>query len=149
MTSRLSTFTPTWGQLNEIQREMNRLFERWSPSNGWLRNFAPSFPAVNVWEDQEAVYAEAELPGLDIKDLEIYVSGGNQLTLKGERKPPQIEKGVWHRQERGQGQFVRVLTLPFAVDADKVEAHFDNGVLRVKLAKHEAAKPRKITVKAQ
>jgi HSP20 family protein len=58
------------------------------------------------------------------------------------------EKGVWHRQERGFGRFSRTVTLPFAVDASKVDAHFENGVLRVQLAKHESAKPRMIAVKA-
>ena len=46
------------------------------------------------------VFIEAELPGQDLKDLEIYVTGGNQLTIKGERKQASSEKGVWHRQER-------------------------------------------------
>ena len=58
------------------------------------------------------------------------------------------EKGVWHRQERGFGAFTRQLALPFPVDADNVDARFENGVLLVKLAKHEAAKPRKIVVKS-
>jgi HSP20 family protein len=92
---------------------------------------------------------EAELPGLDLKDLEIFVTGGTQLTLKGERKPQAPEKALWHRQERGFGAFNRTITLPFAVDAEKVEAKFENGVLLVKLAKHESARPRKIQVKAQ
>jgi len=89
------------------------------------------------------------LPGLDRNALEIYVTGGNQLTLKGERTPLVPEKGVRHRQERGFGTFVRVLALPFPVDPEKVDAHLENGVLHLKLTKHESAKPRKITVKAQ
>jgi HSP20 family protein len=84
-----------------------------------------------------------------LKDLEIYVTGGNQLIVKGERKPCLPEKGVWHRQERAFGAFHRSLTLPFAVDADKVEARLENGVLRLQLTKHESAKPRKIPVKAE
>ena len=104
---------------------------------------------MNVWEDNDTVFVEAELPGLDLKDLEIYVTGRNQLTLKGERKQNPPEQAVWHREERGTGSFARVLTLPVQVDADKVDARFENGVLLVKLAKHEAAKPRKITVKSE
>ena len=68
---------------------------------------------------------------------------------KGERKPQVPEKATCHRQERGFGSFVRVLTLPFEVNRDNVDARFENGVLQVKLAKHESAKPRKITVKAE
>jgi HSP20 family protein len=74
------------------------------------------------------------------------VTGGNQLSIKGERKPRVPEKGVTHRQERSFGTFARVLSLPFPVNPDKVDAHFENGVLTVKLAKHESAKPRKIKV---
>ena len=134
-----------WDALQQFQSEMNRLFDRWG--DGWSRETA-AYPAVNVWEEADAIYVEAELPGLDRKNLEIYVTGGNQVTLKGERKAEVPEKGVWHRQERGQGAFVRTLTLPAPVDADKVEAKLENGVLLVKLAKHEAAKPRKIVVKS-
>jgi HSP20 family protein len=137
-----------WGELQQLQNEMNRLFDRWGGETGQPVP-AVAYPPINVWEDRDALYVEAELPGLDLKDLEIYVTGGNQLSLKGERKPAQPGEGVWHRQERGHGSFVRVLTLPVEVNRDKVEARFESGVLVVKLAKHEAAKPRKITVKAE
>jgi HSP20 family protein len=133
--------------MRDLQTEMNQLFDRWG--NGGTRGLAAAYPAVNLWEEEDKVFVEAELPGLDPKDLEIHVTGGNQLTLKGERKPNVPEKGVVHRQERGFGSFVRVLTLPFPVDADKVDARFENGVLLIQLAKHEAAKPRKIAVKAE
>jgi HSP20 family protein len=128
---------------------MNRLFDRWGGNGARFLGLAPGFPAVNMWEDREHVYVQAELPGLDLKDLEIYVTGGNQLSLKGSRKPATPEKGVWHRQERAFGDFERVLTLPYTVDAEKVEARFENGILLIQLAKHESAKPRKITVKAE
>ncbi|HMF13138.1 MAG TPA: Hsp20/alpha crystallin family protein [Gemmataceae bacterium] len=140
--------SPLWNTLHGLQREMNRVFDRWGEEGGRLFG-AAVYPAVNVWEDADQVFVEAELPGLDLKDLSIYVTGGNQLTIKGERKQSTPGKGVWHRQERGFGQFTRVLTLPVNVDADKVEARFENGVLRIKLAKHESAKPRNITVKAE
>jgi HSP20 family protein len=137
-----------WGQLQQFQNEMNRLFDRWGDGGGRAGG-AATFPAVNVWEENDEVFVEAELPGLDLKDLEIYVTGGNQLTLKGERKPFAPETGVWHRQERAYGHFTRGLTLPFPVDADKVDARLENGVLLVRLAKHESARPRKIQVKAE
>jgi HSP20 family protein len=147
--SRWQPFSPVWNQLQQLQSEMNRLFDRWGGWGDEGTRGAAVFPPVNVWEEGDSVFVEAELPGLDRNDLEIYVTGGNQLTLKGERKFQVPEKSVRHRQERGFGSFVRTLTLPFPVNPDKVEAHFDNGVLQVKLAKHESAKPRKITVKAQ
>jgi HSP20 family protein len=145
--SRWQAFNPVWDQLQQFQQEMNRLFDRWG--DGGIFG-ASGFPALNVWEDGEEVHVEAELPGLDLKDMEIYVSGGNQLTLKGERKKPSLpEKGVWHRQERSFGSFHRSLTLPFPVDADKVDARLENGVLHIRLTKHESARPRKIPVKAE
>jgi HSP20 family protein len=148
--TRWQPFSPVLNQLHQLQHEMNRIFDRWGEDGGsnWFA-FVPTFPAANVWEDADQVFVEAELPGLRLEDLEIYVTGGNQLTIKGERKPASVDKGVWHRQERGAGAFVRMLTLPFPVDADKVDARFENGVLRVQLAKHESAKARKITVKAE
>jgi HSP20 family protein len=139
-------FEPFWNQLHQFQSDLNHLFNRFGDGGGTFGT-AATFPAVNVWEEGDQVRLEVELPGMDLKDLEIYVTGGNQLTIKGERKQPTVEKGVWHRQERGYGNFVRVLTLPFPVDPEKVEAKFENGVLRVALAKHESAKPRKIPIK--
>ena len=148
--SRWQSFNPVWNHFNQLQSEMNQLFDRWSDGGSrFLGNLVGAFPPVNVWEDPDTVHVEAELPGLDLKDLEIYVTGGNQLTIKGERKSQLPEKGVRHREERAYGAFSRVLTLPFPVDADKVDARFDNGVLLVNLPKHEAAKPRKINVKAE
>jgi len=145
--SRWQSFSPVWNQLQQFQSEMNRLFDRWSDGSPFGGSAA--FPPLNVWEDGERVCVEAELPGLDLKDLEIYVTGGNQLTVKGERKPCVPEQGVWHRQERAFGVFTRSLTLPYPVDADKVDARLENGVLQVKLTKHESARPRKIAVKAE
>jgi HSP20 family protein len=146
---RWQPFNPVWGQLQQLQTELNRLFDRWGTDTGEGTAYGTtSYPAVNIWEDANSVFIEAELPGLDRQNLEIYVTGGNQLTLKGERKPTVPEKGVCHRQERGFGTFARVLTLPFDVNRDNVDARLDHGVLTVKLAKAESAKPRKINVKA-
>ena len=89
------------------------------------------------------------MPGMELNDLEIYVSGGNQLTIKGERKQPKLDKGAWHRQERGFGSFARVVNLPVDVNAERVEARLVNGVLAITMPKSETAKPRKITVKAE
>lgn len=141
-------FHPMWNQLQGFQSEMNRLFDRWNDDGGRLQPWV-QYPPINIWEDGETLHVEAELPGLKLEDLEIYVTGNNQLTLKGERKPALPEKSVRHRQERGFGKFVRTLTMPFAVDANNVDARFENGVLKIKLAKHESAKARKIVVKGE
>jgi len=144
--SRWQPFNEVWNPLEQFRREMNRLFENFG------QGFTPAtgaFPQLNLWEDGEAVLVEAELPGVDQKDLEIYVTGGNQLTIKGQRKQPELPRGVWHRQERVFGEFSRTVTLPFLVDAEKVESHLRDGVLTIRLPKHESARPRKIAVKGE
>ena len=133
-------------EVQRIRDEMSRLVEAFG--RRWPA-LAASYPALNVRQDDNNIFVEAELPGMDLSDLEIYVSGGNQLTIKGERKPVQIEKAVWHRQERGFGKFTRVLTLPVPVDTDKVQARLANGILTITLPKSEEAKPKKIAVKAE
>jgi HSP20 family protein len=85
---------------------------------------------------------------VDPSKLDISVTEGNRLTIQGDRSEVNVENAVWHRQERGHGTFLRELTLPTLVDADKVEARYDAGVLRLTLPKAEAAKPRKIAVRS-
>ena len=68
--TRWQPFSPIWNQVQQLQTEMSRLFDRCGDGGGW-RGFAATYPAVNVWEDAENVFVEAELPGLDPKDLEI------------------------------------------------------------------------------
>lgn len=130
-----------WQEFNQVQDEFTKWFGR--AARG------PAGPAINVWEDEQAVHAEADLPGLDAAKIEVTVTEGNQLTLQGERPAPEIAGAVWVRQERPFGKFIRAITLPSLVDAGRVEAKYENGVLRLTLPKHEAAKPRKITVKGE
>jgi HSP20 family protein len=130
-----------WEEFNQVQDEFTRWFGR---ANG-----AATGPQLSVWEDEQAVYAEADLPGIDLAKFEVTVTEGNRLTIQGERTPPEVSGAAWVRQERPFGKFVRAVTLPALVDADKVEAKYIDGVLRLTLPKHEAAKPRKITVKGE
>lgn len=127
-----------WHEFNQVQDEFAKWFGRTVGNT--------TDPQLNVWEDENAVYAEVDLPGIDPAKLEITVAEGNQLTVQGERVPPTIPGVSWIRQERPFGKFVRVVGLPTLVNAEKVEAKYENGVLRLTLPKHEAAKPRKITV---
>lgn len=109
---------------------------------------ARAFPAMNVWDEGDHLVVEAEVPGLAEDALDISVVG-DELTIKGERKP-ETEEGVsYHRHERGTGSFVRVLRLTAEVSADGVTATLRDGVLRIQLPKAEAAKPRKINVQAK
>mgnify|MGYP005842741881 CR=1 FL=1 len=147
-------YAPQWNSLanfgatmNRLQRDMDRMLGRFSDGNG--RRAAAAYPPLDLWQDADNLYVEAELPGMAMDDLEIYVSGGNQLSLQGQRKPPAVEKGNWHRQERGYGQFSRVVTLPDIVDADNVQAQLRDGVLTITLPKREEAKPRRIAVRSE
>jgi HSP20 family protein len=131
---------------NRWQNEMDRMLERFAGSVP--RRFAQAaYPALNLWEDSDKLCVEAELPGFELDDLEIFVNGGKQLTIKGQRQQMAAEGGVWHRQERSFGDFERTIELPHDVDADKVSAELKQGVLTIALPKREEAKPRRIAVK--
>jgi HSP20 family protein len=122
--------------------------EAWRQGLFGSPGLAGGYPATNAWTDEHNVYVECELPGMNQEDLDIFVAEGNQLSIGGERKRPELEHARWHRQERGFGKFRRTIELPFAVEADKVEAQFENGVLLITLPKSEHVKPRRIAVKS-
>ena len=146
MLTRWQPFGDVRSEMNRLHDEMNRLFGRYA--NGG-REFSPSgYPPLNLWEDEDHLYVEAELPGFDLNDLEMYVTGENQLSIKGERKRSELGAGTWHRQERGYGAFSRLIELPSPVDSDQVSGEFKNGVLTITLPKKEEVKPRRIEVKA-
>lgn len=146
LTTRWQPLGSVWSEMNRVQREMERYFER-NGANGPRQLAAATYPALNLWEDNDNLFVEAELPGLELDDLEIYVNGDNQLTIKGERKRPVVDGGTWHRQERGYGTFNRLIELPQEVNPDKVTAEFKSGVLTIALPKREEIKPRRIQVK--
>jgi HSP20 family protein len=137
----MSDFAP----LMRLQDEMGRWFEDVFEDAPQLRGYAAGYPGINLWQDGDTAYVEAELPGLGMDDVEIYVTG-NELTINGERKLVPPAEAAYHRRERAAGRFSRMLTLPWTVDADKVEAKFHNGVLTVALPKCEACKPKKVKV---
>lgn len=133
-----------WNEMERLQREMNRLFE--NVDQPGLR--AAGYPALNVWMNEEAAVITAELPGVDVSDLEISVVG-ETVTLSGQRRADEsLQSATYQRQERGVGKFTRTIDLPFSVDSDKVEATLEKGILRVNLPRSEKDKPRKVMVKS-
>jgi len=144
----LQRMTPT--VFGDLRREMDRVFEDFTrPFNGGLLRTGDAFPMLNLWEDADNVYAEAEMPGVKLGDVEVGVVG-NELSIKGKRGGQSEDKGrTFHRQERWTGEFSRFVTLPTAVSAEKVEAVMKDGVLTVTLPKAESAKPRRIEVKTK
>jgi len=130
-----------WREMDRLQREMNRLM------NGVTRSSSSeAFPALNVWANEEHAMIAAEVPGIDVDDLDISIVG-DTLTLSGQRSVPQTADDVqWHRHERWHGDFSRSLQLPFKIDSDNVEATYEDGVLRVTLPRAPEDQPRQISV---
>ena len=127
----------------ELPRLMEKMF---GPEEEWWihEGFAPR---MNLAETDGAFEATIELPGLKPEEVKVEIHGG-VLKVSGEKKEEKEEKGkTWHRVERRTGSFLRTLPLPSPVDETKVEARFEEGVLKVIVPKTEESKPRRIEVK--
>jgi HSP20 family protein len=137
-------------ELNTIQNEMNRLFNTFfdqpaqnGRSGGTTRRW---LPAMDIIETADCYVLRADLPGLGDGDVNVQMED-NVLTVSGERRAEREERQEgYHRLERGFGSFSRSLTLPDGVDADRIEAHFDRGVLEINIPKPEQKKPRTVQV---
>jgi HSP20 family protein len=136
-------------ELNTIQAEMNRLFNSLfdTPVRGSAGDAGRRWiPAMDLVETGDHYVLHADLPGLSEKDVNIELES-NVLTVSGERKSSRAEEqGGYRRIERSYGSFSRSLTLPDGVNADAVEASFENGVLEVRIPKPEQIKPRKVMI---
>ena len=136
-------------ELRTLNDEMNRLFGA-VPASVDRGEFARGSwsPNVDIYEDENRLIVEAELPGMNREDFEVSVEN-NVLTLKGERKfEKKTEGDNYHRVERAYGSFTRQFTLPQTITAEGATADFENGVLRVALPKREETKARKIEITA-
>jgi HSP20 family protein len=136
-------------EVSRLRREMDRLWDDYfgSGRRGLQPLQAEFAPAVDVKETAEAVVVKAEVPGMDAKEINIAVRG-DILTIKGEKKSEREEKeGNYHLVERSYGSFSRAVTLPAAVDLDKIEARYDQGVLTITCPKKEEVKPKNIEIK--
>lgn len=138
-----------------LQKEINRIFDNFFneiTSERFFGDGMESFvPNVDVKEKDKEILVTAELPGMDADDIEINVSD-DVLTLRGEKKEEKEEKeGNYYRRECSYGSFHRDIPLPVEVDADKVEAEFKKGVLKVRLPKKPESqrKAKKIQVKTK
>lgn len=126
--------------------ELERFFDDWVPAPQSKGEWAP---AVDVKETEEAYILTADVPGIKKEDIDISVKE-NMITLKGERKREEEKKeGMYSRYERSYGMFQRSFTVHDGFDAEKVEAHYSDGVLTVTLPKIKASKPRQIDVKVR
>src|SRR3989441_8366494 len=134
-------------EFSTLQDRMNRLFRETQGNSQDESLIGSSFaPAVDVYEDEHNVTLKIEVPGIDEKDIDVRIEN-NTLTVHGERKIEKEEKEEnYRRVERQYGSFTRSFTLPSSVDSGQVSAHYDNGVLKIKLAKKAEAKPKQIKV---
>ncbi|MDX6682192.1 MAG: hypothetical protein QOG94_2231 [Solirubrobacteraceae bacterium] len=139
-------------ELDSLQGEMNRLFSSFfdTPTprgkgngNGAQRRWIPSMDLV---ETQDHFVLKADLPGMGETDVDVELEN-NVLTISGERKTEHEEQHEgYYRLERATGAFSRSLSLPEGIDAEAVEAAFDNGVLSVRIPKPAQAKPRRVKI---
>ena len=135
--------TPWMTPVNRLERLFDRFFDDSFFNYGFTPEWGTGVP-VSLWQDEDHVYIEAELPGLTDQDVDVTVHNG-MLFIRGERKPEEGRQYLYNG--RTWGRFERVITLPEAVDADNVQAELTNGILRVALPKSAEAKPKKITLK--
>jgi len=133
-------------RLSTLRRELDRLFEDVfgeEPEEGGLVQWRP---AIDLKEDEKALYVTADLPGVKKEDIDISIEG-NRLTISGSRSFEKDEKREnYHFIERGYGRFCRSFTIPTAVNIDGIKASYADGVLTVELPKKEEVKPKKVTI---
>ena len=145
------TLLTRWDPFREfvtLQDRMNRLLrDSYGPEGQNEALTTTSFaPPVDVYEDEHNVTLKIEVPGIDEKDIKVHIEN-NTLIVQGERKFEKEEKEEnYRRVERQYGSFTRTFTLPNTVNHDNVQADYDKGVLKIKLAKKAEAKPKQIKV---
>jgi len=144
----LVTYDP-FRDLRTLQDEINRAFSSSFSRGGDSELTRGAWaPSVDIYENKDQIVLEAELPGMKPEDVNISIEN-NVLTIHGERKfEKKDEQDNFHRVERSYGAFTRSFTLPPTVASDSADAVFENGILRLTLAKREEAKPRRIDIKA-
>ena len=130
-----SRFNTLWNDFFAPTRGVGTAERRWN----WN-------PAVDVYENDDAIVVKAELPGVDKDQIAVDVDG-RTLTLKGERTGEnEVKEDNYYRRERVYGRFERSFALPAEVDADAIKAEFKDGVLKIEIPKPEGTKPKQITV---
>jgi HSP20 family protein len=142
------TYYEPWKKLDQLRREMDQFLSHpgsQSDSDSAIATCA-WVPAVDIKEEPQQFLIEADIPGVDPKEIEISMENG-VLTIRGERKSESRDDGKdYKRVERTCGSFYRRFSLPDTADPEKVSASGKNGVLQITIPKRAVAQPRKITV---
>jgi len=145
--------------LSAWERDIDRFFEDarrfpwpslWHPERWWPRHTVDiHVPAVDVYDEKEAVVVKAELPGMTKDDIEVNLTGST-LTIKGEKKKEEeIKDHDYYRCERSYGSFTRSFELPTEIKGDAVMASFKDGVLEIRLPKSEEGKKKQVKVEVK
>jgi HSP20 family protein len=145
---RASAWNP-WMEFQRLENDLHRFFETTETTR------AREFPPIELESGAAGLRFTAQLPGFEAKDIDVSVEG-DTLTLRATRAPdartsaPATDSNatVARRRERTHGQFVRTVQLPHAVDVERVQATFANGLLEVELPRAESDKPRRIAIQA-
>jgi HSP20 family protein len=139
-----------FGDIGTFRGEMDRLWDRFFGERPFMKALSEEWsPSVDVSETEDKVLVNAELPGLEAKDVNVSISG-DLLTIKGEKKKEKEEKDEHHHYvERYEGSFQRSFRLPVDIQSDKVEASFKKGVLKIVLPKAEEAKKKAVEIKVK
>ncbi len=134
-------------ELSTLRREMDRLFEDFfGDKGGFLPEAGKWVPAVDVSETHDNILVKAEIPGMESEDIDVKLNG-DILTIEGEKREDKEEKEEnYHLIERRRGSFARSIRIPVPVDADKITAKYEKGVLTVTLPKKEESKAKQIKV---
>jgi len=137
----LTTKNP-FDELKNIQKELNKAFGTY----GFESN---SYPAVNIYGNEDNIIFKVELAGVNKDDINISVHE-NSITIEGKKNKDVLkEDEKCFRQERSSGKFIRSFTLPYDVDNEKVSASYKDGILTVNLPRIETSKPKKISIKSE
>jgi HSP20 family protein len=145
-----SSLAPSLTDVAVLQQRLNSLFSDFArpavDETGSPANTASFVPAVDIYEDEQALVLKLEVPGLKPEDLDLRVEN-QSLIVKGERRFEAEEKAEnFHRIERRFGTFARSFTLPQTIDTESITAGYDAGVLRIQLAKKPESKPKQVKV---
>jgi HSP20 family protein len=134
-------------ELSNLRREMDDFWGNLAGERELLPMRGEWMPAVDVSETKDSLVVKAEIPGMEPKDIDISLSG-DLLVIKGEKKQKTEEKKEnFHRIETRYGAFSRTIRVPVSVDPEKIEASYDNGVLKITLPKKEEVKAKQIEIK--
>jgi len=155
----MERWRPGWGispwrplrELNELQKHLEDMLGRPALARAWkpLLMEMKWMPAIDIFEKKDKLVVKAEIPGMREEDINVSVVG-DTLTIKGERKvESEVKEEDYYCCERSYGYFSRSITLPSHVDAKKIEASYEDGVLEITLPKTTKAKPRKVSVSAK